>query len=300
MMERREFLRTSAVLTTSSIGLQAGAFAQAAPGGNDPQRLTTISYNVLACRGYPETDENRDRLARAREHMTTRFALELGLYGPDIVTFQESPSEEVVASIAQQLGMNYAYFPGGWPGNADWPGGFPGTIMSRFPIVEKENCPLREGTRPEDLFTRHWCRAVLKTGTGRLSIYSAHLHPSDAAVREREVTEILKVLAPELESGAPLLFQGDLNHMPDGPEYARWTGAGLVDTFASKGTGIDVSIPSTEPRERIDYIWAYGPVAGQLVEARILFEGQFRTSPADTKSFALSDHVPALARFTVS
>jgi len=296
-MDRREFLRAGAVLATSSICLQAGAFAQATPKGNDSQHLTTISYNVLACRGYPETDENRDRLIRARERMTTRFALELQLYRPDIVTFQESPSEETVASIAQQLGMNYAYFPGGWPGSAGWPGGFPGTIMSRFPIVEKNNCPLREGTRPDDLFTRHWCHAVVDMGKERLSVYSAHLHPSDAAVREREVTEILKVLEPELDTGTPLLFQGDLNHAPDGPEYGRWVEAGLMDTFAAQGAGVDVSIPSTDPRQRIDYIWVHGPLTKQLIESRILFEGQFRTNPADPRSFALSDHIPVLAEF---
>lgn len=294
-MNRRTFLKTSAVLAAAGAGLASRASAQT--GGTGPRGLTSISYNILACRGYPETDENRERIVRARETMTTRFALELRLYQPDIVTFQESPDEATVAAIADEMDMHYAYFPGGWPGNDDWPGGFPGTIMSRFPIVEKENCPLAEGARPDDLFTRHWCRAVLETDSGRLPVFSAHLHPSDAAVREREVTEILKVLQPHLDAGAAFLFQGDLNHAPDGPEYARWNDAGLTDTYAAKGAGVDVSVPSTEPRSRIDYIWAHGAMAGTLAEARILFEGQFRTNPDDPKSFALSDHIPVLARF---
>ena len=298
MMNRRGFLKTGAMLAASSTGLGARALAQANSPEDRSQGLTTISYNILACRGYPETDENRERLTLARDRMTTRFALELSLYRPDIVTFQESPSEETIARIAQQMEMKYAFFPGGWPGNDDWPGGFPGTIMTRFPIVEKENCPLAEGNRPDDLFTRHWCRAAVETDTGTLSIYSAHLHPSDAAVREREVTEILKVLKPELDAGTPLLFQGDLNHAPAGPEYARWVNAGLVDTFATKGAGVDASVPSTDPRTRIDYIWTHGPLTKRLVESRILFEGQFRTNPADPRSFALSDHIPVLARFT--
>lgn len=294
-MNRRTFLKTGAMVAAIGAAPAAPVSAQAVPDG--PRGLTTISYNVLACRGYPETDENRERLTRARDRMASRFALELCLYQPDIVTFQESPDEETVASIAEQMDMQYAYFPGGWPGNDDWPGGFPGTVMSRFPIVGKKNCPLVSGDRPEDLFTRHWGRATVDTEEGPLSIFSAHLHPNDADVRDREVTEILRVLQTGINHGLSFLFQGDLNHAPDGPEYARWADAGLVDTFASKGTGTDVSIPSTDPRARIDYIWAHGPIAKRLIESRILFEGQFRTNPADPKSFALSDHIPVMARF---
>lgn len=296
-MNRRTFLKTSALLAAAGAGPATHSFAQTDATGD--RGLTSISYNVLACRGYPETDDNRDRLIRAREDMTKRIALELRLYQPDIVTFQESPDEATVAAIAEAMNMHYAFFPGGWPGNDDWPGGFPGTIMSRFPIVDKENCPLAAGTRPDDLFTRHWCSAVLETGRGRLPVFSAHLYPSDADVREREVTEILKVLQPHLDAGAAFLFQGDLNHAPDGPEYARWSEAGLTDTFAAKGNGVDVTIPSTEPKKRIDYIWAHGALADRLEEARILFEGQFRTNPDDPKSFALSDHIPVLALFGV-
>ena len=296
-MKRRDFLRAGAFATAAAVQPSSEAVGQARAAKERPRGLRVISYNVLACRGYPETDANRERLSRARENMAARFALELDLYQPDIVTFQESPSEEMVASIALHMGMNYAFFPGGWPGSDEWPGGFPGTIMTRFPILEKENCPMVDGKRPLVLFSRHWCRALLKTENGELSVYSAHLHPSDGGTREREVTEILRVLDPELKSGKSLLFQGDLNHGPDGPEYARWAKAGLVDTFAAKGTDDHLTIPSTVPRARIDFIWAHGPITERLTESRVLFEGGFRTNPDDATSFALSDHVPVLACF---
>ncbi|MDQ1257750.1 MAG: hypothetical protein QG656_2356, partial [Candidatus Hydrogenedentes bacterium] len=138
---------------------------------------------------------------------------------------------------------------------------------------------------------------VVKTDTEEVSIYSVHLHPSDDAIREREVTEILRVLEPALKSGRSLLFQGDLNHRPDGPEYARWTEAGLVDALAAKGDPGASSVPSVKPRSRIDYIWAHGPIAERLTECSVLFEGAFRTDPADSESFALSDHLPVMARF---
>jgi endonuclease/exonuclease/phosphatase family metal-dependent hydrolase len=295
-MNRREFITTSTALAAASVVASAHAARAAAVSSAG---LCTISYNILACRGFPDTDANRERLARAKPQMTARVALELGLYAPDLITLSESPSEQVVADIAARMGMNYAWFPGGWEGDEDYPGGFPGTILTRLPIVEKENCPLVAGERPEKLFTRHWCRALIKTDAEDLAIFSAHLHPHDAATRKNEVTEILRVIEPVMRSGQSLLLQGDLNHTPDGPEYARWVNAGLVDALAASGNGDQRSFSSIKPTERIDYVWAAGPIAQRLTECHVLFEGGFRTNPDDPQSIALSDHLPVLARFGV-
>ena len=104
-------------------------------------------------------------------------------------------------------------------------------------------------------------------------------------------------MAADLKNERSLLFQGDLNHEPDGPEYDRWKTAGLVDTFAARGVGRPLTIPSTTPRKRIDYVWAHGPIAARVKECRVLFEGPFRTNPDDPRSFALSDHIPVMATF---
>jgi endonuclease/exonuclease/phosphatase family metal-dependent hydrolase len=280
-MTRRDFLLTgSGVLGTAL--LPGGVRAQATP-----PRLRTISYNILACKGYPETEVNRERLRRARPQMVERLARELELYDPDIVTFQESPTEEKVAAIAQAMGRYYTYFPGG----------FPGAVISKHRIVESENCPLVTGARPNDLFTRHWGRAVLDVAGRRLIVYSAHLHPSKQEVRKREVTEALQTMKSDLAGEGPVLFQGDLNHRPDGPEYARWQAAGLIDTYARNDGLATSTIPSTTPKSRIDFIWANPPLASQCQSSRVLFEGGFRTNPEDARSFALSDHLPVMADF---
>ncbi|MCH7903788.1 MAG: endonuclease/exonuclease/phosphatase family protein [Armatimonadetes bacterium] len=253
--------------------------------------LRTITYNVLACRGYPSTDENRAVLREARKQMPARMALELALYEPDIVTFQESPAESVSAEIADRMGMNYTYFPGGYPG----------TVITRFEITESTNKPLAAGVDADDvkgLFTRHWGRAVLKTDDGDLVIYSAHLHPGNVETRGKEVAQMLAAMSADIESGRDMILQGDLNHLPDGPEYGRWVYAGLVDSIATKGVGDNrFSINSIAPTRYIDYIWTHGPLADRLTECRVLFEGGFRTNPDDPKSFALSDHIPVLAVF---
>lgn len=294
-MDRREFIQTSGVLgaALTLTGINSG---KTTPGIG----FTSITYNILACRGYPDSDTNKYKRMVAGERMAERLALELALYQPDLVTFQESPSEAVVAEVARELGFHHGWFSGGWPGNADWPGGFPGTIMSLFPIKDNKNRPSAAGTHDEELFTRHWCSATLETEQGPLRVFSAHLHPQDEAIRAREITAILEVLDEALATGESLLFQGDLNHRPDGPEYERWVAAGLVDTLAAATGKKDTpTFSSTEPKERIDYIWAGGPIASRITESRVLFEGAFRTNPEDPTSFALSDHVPVLARFGV-
>lgn len=297
MIDRREFLMVAGTLVAAGLGRPNLAFAQ--PAGTDEAApgLRTITYNVLACNGYPSVSANEKRLASAQKQMATRFALELALYGPDIVSFQEAPTEETVASIAEQMGMRYAYFPPGISSFKGYPIGFPGAIITRYDIVKAENCPLIQGLRPEDLFTRHWGRALLRTDTEELAFFSGHLHPSSAAIRAREITEMLAVMENDIRSGRSFLFQGDLNHRPTGPEYKRWVEAGLTDTFAAKGAGQSFTANSIKPRGRIDYIWVRGPIADRLRECRVLFEGAFRTNPDDPNSFALSDHVPLMATF---
>ncbi|MBX3744780.1 MAG: endonuclease/exonuclease/phosphatase family protein [Verrucomicrobiae bacterium] len=280
-LDRRRWLMAVGGLTGAAV-LSRSSLAEAGTSG-----LRTISYNVLACRGYPETDANRERLVGARDRMVERFAIELAVYNADVVTFQESPSEAMVASIAKAMGRHYTYFPGG----------FPGAVISRFEIVESENCPLVEGPRPPDLFTRHWGRAVLRMGGERLTVYSAHLHPSNVEVRAREVGLALERMAADIAGPDPMLFQGDLNHRPDGPEMARWREAGLVDAVTRSGDASELTFPSTVPVQCIDYIWSNAALARRLSGARVLFEGAFRTNPADERSFALSDHLPVLADY---
>ena len=93
---------------------------------------------------------------------------------------------------------------------------------------------------------------------------------------------MLAAMDADLTTNRSIILQGALNHTPDGPEYQRWVEAGLRDAFAAKGTGDGFSIPSTEPRKKIDYVWAHGPLADRLTECSVLFEGDFRRKPYKT------------------
>ncbi|WP_417851417.1 endonuclease/exonuclease/phosphatase family protein [Thalassoglobus sp.] len=253
------------------------------------QPLRVIAYNVYACTGWPK-DRLLAKSAVKKGQMARRLAMELALYEPDIINFSESPSEAVAKEVAEHLGMNHVRFPSG--------GNWPGTLLSRFEITDSENVPLGH-ERPKDLFTRHWGRGTVKLPNGEsLIVHSAHLYPTpDPSVRLKEVKAMLVSMKKDLDAGRSMLLIGDLNHNPETEEYKLWMDAGWIDTFAKVGEGEGLTIRADDPKHRIDYVLATGPIANQILESRPLFEGAFRLNIADENSFALSDHLPQLAVF---
>ena len=164
--------------------------------------------------------------------------------------------------------MNHVRFPSG--------GNWPGTLLSRYEIIESQNAPV-DGERPKELFTRHWGRATIKLPNGDpLIVHSAHLYPTaDPTIRLREIKAMLASMKSDLDAGRSMLLIGDLNHGPDTEEYKLWIDAGWVDTFAKVGKGQGATIKSDIPKWRIDYVMAAGPIADRVVESRPLFEGAF-------------------------
>lgn len=243
--------------------------------------LRTIAYNVLQCTGYPPGSR------RAEACDPERYARALAAYAPDVVTFCESPAPEVVEPIARALGMTALRF--------DSPERWPGTLLTTLGVVEAANCPL-PGGRPDDLFTRHWGRAVLRTHAGEeFVIHSAHLHPNDPTVREREVLTLLACMRPDLDGGRQVVLQGDLNHRPDMPEYEWWWNAGLFDTFEPEDGDPGYTYRSTQPLARLDYVWVGRSLCERVLRGRPLAEPPFIPDSEPGVGFALSDHIPQFA-----
>lgn len=268
----------------------------------EPLPLRVVTYNIHGFYPLARTDEGKAVVRRvvSASQVTRRLALELALHKPDIISLQEAASEKRVAELARHLGMNYAYFPGGWKGKG-WPEGISGAVLTRFEIVESRDCPVYpKEERPKDIYSRHCGRVLLRVGDEEVVVFSAHLLPSWANtthIRKQEIEGIVSLVSADRKKGRSVLVLGDMNHTPAAPEHGFWTSGGLVDTFAKAGAGPKLTCPSDVPKERIDYIWAAGPVASRLKSVRVLFEGAFRTNPQDRSSFALSDHLPVLAVF---
>ncbi|MCK3685137.1 endonuclease/exonuclease/phosphatase family protein [Maribellus sp. YY47] len=284
---RRSFIRQSAlgVAGISTLGLLA--CERSSKDGNE---LKFIAYNVLKCTGWPAKNVKEGVL------IPDLIAQELEKYAPDVINFSESPDESVVKHIADLLQMNYVFFPSA--------GNWPGAIITPFEIDTSENIPIVNGSRPDDLFTRHWGKAAIKISDQKsILVNSVHLYPHDnpvsAEIRKREISEILKSVENDSKNYESVIVMGDLNHTPNTPEYSQWMNAGFTDSFIAAGTGDGLTIRADKPTKRFDYILAKGKLANQVLESRPLFEGGFRTNPADPESYALSDHLPQLAKFSV-
>ncbi len=253
--------------------------------------LRTLTYNVLQCSGFWSSDAD-ERAARAfpLDEAAERFASALARFEPDIVTFCESPGVATTEAIAERLGLTCVTFSS--------PQRWPGTLMTRLEVIEAE--PPEPAAA--ELFTRHRGRVRLRLGGGEeIGLYSAHLHPSDQAIRAREQCALIAAIRDDLDAGRSVVLQGDLNHRPDMPEYARWSAAGLLD--AARGAGDEAhSFRSDLPMARLDYIWAVGPIAERSIEAATLAEPPFTAAEGApgacvTGDPPLSDHLPVLAVF---
>lgn len=325
-VSRKTFLKQSSLsvlgLGLLSFGRSALAFGkiqeQSTPKAKyhgDEKKLRTITYNVFnGAIGYKgingrDLPDNEDSalVKRARDmgQIPKRIMMELALYQPDLINFSESPYEGVVEAMAQMLNLNYAFFPGAKNGK----GHFPGSVLTHYEIISQETRPFvnKAENDPEDLFTRHWGKAKLRLPNGTiLTIHSAHLWPfakesKDTEIRLREIEELLKGINYDLDNGSDsVLLQGDLNHMPDTPEYERLKDGGVIDVFKAAGTGEGYTHSAIKPGKRIDFIYAAGSLSKQIELCRPLFEGDFRTNNDDPKSFALSDHLPVMADFKLS
>lgn len=285
-MRRRRFIEMS-MLTAANFALAASSNSAKKSLEPSSGKMVSITYNVYAFNGYPKTDDTRPVLDAVRRQMPARMAMELAMYQPDIVTFQEAPAEAEVAKVAELLEMRYVYFPGG----------FPGALLTRLNILESENCPFaRRGGRGE-LFSRHWGKALLDVNGARIMVYSAHLHPSNDAIRALEVEEVLNVIRADTGKVREFILQGDLNHEPIQDEYRHWVSAGLTDCYVKKGVEQRNTIKSTFPNRTVDYIWVNRELSQKLLRCRVLFENGFRTNPMDERSYALSDHLPVMAEF---
>ncbi len=234
---------------------------------------------MLQCTGFP---------GDAPPELVTpeAFARALDAYAPDVVTLAECPERETVLDIAARLGMACVVFPS--------PERWPGALLTKRRLLAAENCPHPAGVRPPEEFTRHWGRVVLEGDEGEaIALHSVHLHPSDAAVREREVLAVLEAVRADEREGARVVVQGDFNHRPDMPEYEWWWNAGLYDTFEPEDPGDGYTYRADIPMARLDYVWVDRTLAPRVVRGRPLAEPPF--IPTEAQPWSLSDHIPQLA-----
>jgi endonuclease/exonuclease/phosphatase family metal-dependent hydrolase len=103
----------------------------------------------------------------------------------------------------------------------------------------------------------------------------------DDAERLLNAAEILEVVQPY--RGRPMILCGDFNDTPDSRTHQKLAEA-FKDGWLAAGTHDGFTIPSEQPRQRIDYIWIS---KGDSIEALRMWVSESEAS----------DHLPVVGEF---
>jgi len=199
----------------------------------------------------------------------------------DIVALQEvdkgverTARRDLPQELAKLTGMSVYFdrniiYQGGDYGNA---------VLTKFPIKQKKNTHykmLREGEQ------RGALQLVLDVHGKDLLFIDTHIdYRSDDAERFINADELKQIV--EKAGKMPVIMCGDFNDSPGSRTHQKIKGF-ISDTWELIGQGDGFTIPSENPKNRIDYIW----ISKETIEPLKIVV---------LKSIA-SDHLPVLGEF---
>jgi len=230
-----------------------------------PQRVTVLSYNILHGENV-NGGSNLDQVAAIINRLK-----------PDLVAFQEVDNKttrsnglDLTAELSKRTGMeghfgkamNYAG------------GGYGEAVLSRLPIVEVKNNPLPsvDGAEPRAALEIH-VRLQNGAQTAFIGTHLDHLrNDRNRMLQAKEINRLFE------ESTLPMIMVGDLNATPDSDVMSElfrvWSDASIANPAPT--------IPSSNPRNRIDYVLYNPQHRWQVIESRVIDEK------------VASDHCPLL------
>jgi endonuclease/exonuclease/phosphatase family metal-dependent hydrolase len=221
----------------------------------DSTRLRVMTYNIH----HGEGTDGKVDLERIAKLITDNKVDLVALQEVDRNTQRtgkcDMPAE--LAKLTKMKAIFGANFPleGGEYGNA---------ILSRYPIREWTNYHLPKVVEGEQ---RGLLRALVETPEASIYFCSTHLdHRRPDADRLASVEVIRKLTAGLI---APTLIAGDFNARP-GSEVYRRLASSFNDAWQAIGDGDGFTIPSNQPRARIDYLWfseGLQPIAGTVLNS---------------------------------
>lgn len=247
--------------------------------------INILSHNVLAFSGHPKKTHKIDSaiLGEAISYYKSKR--------PDILILQECPPEEYVGKLADSLNFNYLFFKTKSSGSEVYPYGFPGCIMSRYPILKSSDLNAERLDIHDSICQRHMGNALIKTPQGLIQISALHLCANwGKRFRENTRLEELHVLfndLPEYESCVAHIIAGDFNSKPSSKPIQVMLAEGFIDTHEDLN---DPTMPVPNSSARIDYIFL-------SKNSIFTYEPDYTRVPYyDPLELFLSDHQPCMTR----
>jgi len=238
----------------------------------EPQqlRLHVLSYNIHHGEG---TDGAFDY---------QRLADIIKRAEPDLVALQEvdaktgrSKGVDQAARLGELTGMHHSFaeamaFDGGGYGEA---------VLSKRPLrpttTETIALTAAPGQEPRSVAVAEWAPA-----DGPAIVFGGtHLCHQSAETRLSQVHQINEAIVTHPDK--PTILAGDFNFTPDTAPYQAMLDAGWVDAAAAYGDP-QPTIPSHDPKRRIDYVFVRPANAWRVIDVQVLDEP------------IASDHAPLL------
>lgn len=202
-----------------------------------------------------------------------RLAAVIKAVDPDLVALQEvdvmvrrSGQVHQAEELGKLTGLDVYYGPtqhyeGGLFGNA---------VLTKLPVsrVWIQPLPYTEATPELTTYPRGFVAVTVKTPGGKdVRFVSTHFQHNVEEDRIAEAEAVNRYLAVESEK-IPTLLAGDINAVPDSEPMkvllSKWTN--VIDAEAAP------TVPSKDPKSRIDYIFYRQGDPFEIVETRVIAE----------------------------
>lgn len=187
----------------------------------------------------------------------------------DVKTYREDAphqnGKDFITELGFRTGMLTAYAK-----TIPHAGGYYGIgILSKYPLAQTKRVmlPMPEGAKEQ----RALLIADVELPNGKMvTVVSTHLDYTTSEVRQAQVKALNKALK---KNRYPMIVAGDFNARPNSPEIKQ----GMADWKDVSSS--DFTIPSTNPKSKIDYIFVYPANSWSVISAA-------------TPTITLSDHLP--------
>ncbi|MBT4137095.1 MAG: endonuclease/exonuclease/phosphatase family protein [Candidatus Latescibacteria bacterium] len=235
--------------------------------------MRILTHNVYWFQGAPSR-WGTERVAEVPEVFEALCELYESV-GVDILCLQEVHKPELVASLAQKLGLSAVFHaPGGLRPN------YGGAILCRRPASFKD-CTREPISDPHE-------RIHLRASSPTFELASVHL-PSNRfanSAEEGDVARVRELTRVLTKTPKPNIVVGDMNCKPDSLPYQFMMDAGYVDAAV-------VAQSDAVLKRRVDYMWLDVEWAERLIRFEVLDEGTFCRETQGVP-WKLSDHPPLL------
>lgn len=302
------------VVVSNSVALtnsQTATLTVNTPAPPNPIGVSIVTYNT---HGNGITNWTTNSL------QVRAIARQLQYLNPDIITLNEIPN-----SYSHEM-TNFltAFFPGySLARNSGTDNYIRSVILSRYPITRStswlDGAQLEPWGYTNSNFTRDLFEAQITVPNFAqpLHVFVTHLkantgvYTNDVAKRAAEAAAITNFFATNLFALYPLhpyLLAGDINEYDtNNPSVQKLTSpqAGLqltnpTNPFTGKINTYSIQTPSTNPTERIDYIFPGGVLTSNIISSQVFRSDKLTNPPAPllaTDDVTASDHLPVMMTF---